>query len=121
MVTAEARAKETTAGDSRFTFMKKRKLILKTDLSPGDIVMLTAAVRDLHIAAPGQFETDVRTPCPALWENSPYLTPLDEDDPDVEVIRCDYPLIHRSNQEPVHFIHGYIEFLADLLKIRIQE
>ena len=34
--------------------------------------MLTAAVRDLHAEAPGQFQTDVRTSAPALWENNPW-------------------------------------------------
>ena len=38
-----------------------RKIILKNNLSPGDLVMLTAAVRDLHLSYPGCFETDVRT------------------------------------------------------------
>ena len=49
------------------------KLILLNFQSPGDIVMLTAAVRDLHQCCPGQFLTDVRTPCPSLWENNPHL------------------------------------------------
>jgi ADP-heptose:LPS heptosyltransferase len=97
-----------------------RKLILTNFQSPGDIVMLTAAVRDLHRCHPGEFLTDVRTPCPALWEHNPYLTPLDEHDPDVTVIRCEYPLIHRSNQEPVHFIHAFPAFLNDQLGLRIR-
>ncbi len=95
--------------------MKPKKLILHNRLSPGDVVMLTAAVRDLHVHYPGQFLTDVRTPCPALWENNPYITPLKEDDPEVEEIVCEYPLIHRSNEEPWHFIHAYGQFLADKL------
>ena len=53
-------------------------LILRSFQSPGDIVILTAAVRNLHAAAPGQFQTDVRTSAPALWENNPHLTPLRE-------------------------------------------
>ena len=59
--------------------MTARRLILRNFQSPGDIVMLTAAVRDLHRSNPGQFVTDVRTPCPQLWENNPHLTPLKED------------------------------------------
>lgn len=71
--------------------------------------MLTAAVRDLHLAYPGSFLTDVRTSCPALWENNPWLTPLDLDDPEVKVIDCVYPLINRSNELPYHFIHGFMQ------------
>src|SRR6187551_1270600 len=92
-----------------------RKLILRNFQSPGDIVMLTAAVRDLHRTYPGDFETDVRTPCTDLWDNNPYITALTEDDPEVELIDCEYPLIHRSNEAPYHFIHGFIEHLNDRL------
>ena len=60
-----------------------RKLVLTNFQSPGDIVMLTAAVRDLHRCHPGRFVTDVRTSCPDLWRYNPYLTPLDEHDPEV--------------------------------------
>jgi ADP-heptose:LPS heptosyltransferase len=96
-----------------------KRLILKCHLSPGDIVMLTAAVRDLHHAHPGKFLTDVRTPAPGLWENNPYLTPLDEADPNVRVIEMHYPLIHQSNHAPYHFIHGYAQFLEMELGVRI--
>lgn len=96
------------------------KWILENRLSPGDIVMLTAAVRDLHRSYPGRFLTDVRTPCPALWENNPYLTALDPADPDVRVLECHYPLIHRSNSVPCHFLHGFIEFLNEQLRLQIR-
>lgn len=97
-----------------------RKLILSNFQSPGDIVMLTAAVRDLHRCYPGQFITDVRTPCPDLWEYNPYITPLADDDPEAERIYCEYPLIHKSNQEPNHFLHGFVEFLNERLGLRIR-
>src|SRR5688500_19675075 len=96
-----------------------RKLILRNFQSPGDIVMLTAAVRDLHRCHPGQFVTDVRTPAPALWENNPYLTPLSEEDPAVEVLKCDYTLIHRSIQEPHHFLHDLPSCLHEHILLSI--
>jgi ADP-heptose:LPS heptosyltransferase len=97
-----------------------RKLILRNYQSPGDIVMLTAALRDLHLSHPGKFLTDVRTPCGPLFENSPWITPIDDNDPEVEIIQCDYPLIHQSNKGPWHFIHGFIQFLSKHLDIPIQ-
>jgi ADP-heptose:LPS heptosyltransferase len=97
-----------------------KKLILECPLSPGDIVMLTAAVRDLHRACPGRFATDVRTRCQALWQYNPWLTPLREDDPEVEVIACDYPLINASNHTPYHCLHGFIDFLNDRLGLNIR-
>jgi ADP-heptose:LPS heptosyltransferase len=97
-----------------------KKLILKNWLSPGDIVMLTAAVRDLHRSYPNQFATAVRTPCPHLWENNPYVTALQEGAPDVQLIECQYPLVHRSNQSPYHFIFGFIDHLNDTLGLQIR-
>jgi len=96
------------------------KLILRCFLSPGDIVMLTAAVRDLHRCYPGRFQTDVRTSCPELWQGNPHLTPMEEGEPGVRVLDCHYPLINQSNEAPYHFIHGFIEFLNDALGLRIR-
>lgn len=96
-----------------------RKILLRNFQSPGDIVMLTAAVRELHKAHPGRFVTDVETSCMQLWENNPYITKLSMTDPDVEMVQCEYPLIHKSNNAPYHFIHGFIQDLENKLKIRI--
>jgi len=97
-----------------------QKLMLINYQSPGDLVTLTAAVRDLHECYPNQFCTDVRTGSPALWENNPYITPLDADDPEVKVLECHYPLIQASNQRPVHFLNGFIEHLNEQLSRRIR-
>lgn len=96
-----------------------RQLILRNFLSPGDVLMLTAAVRDLHLTHPGQFQTDVRTPYPGLWEHNPYVVPLAEDAPGVEIVDCEYPLINQSNQRPYHFIHGFRLFLEERLGVPI--
>jgi hypothetical protein len=61
----------------------KNRLTLKSFQSPGDIVMLSAAVRNLHTAHPGRFQTDVRTSADAIWENNPHLPRLDEHNPKV--------------------------------------
>lgn len=96
-----------------------RKLVLRNFQSPGDILMLTAAVRDLHRCHPGEFLTDVRTSCPGLWEHNPHLTPLSLDAWDVEIVDCHYPLIHRSNQQPWHFLHGFTDWLNDRLDLDV--
>jgi len=67
---------------------------------------MTAAVRDLKISHP-EILVDVRTSCGEVWENNPYLAPLDEKDDDVEVYKLEYPLIHNSNMGQYHFIHGF--------------
>ncbi len=100
--------------------LRLKRLILKNSLSPGDIVMLTAAVRDLHRCYPECFVTDVRTSCSELWENNPFITPLDEKAKGVKVLDCHYPLIHQSNEAPFHCIHGFIQDLNAQLKLKIR-
>jgi ADP-heptose:LPS heptosyltransferase len=96
-----------------------RKLILKNHQSPGDILMLTATVRDLHACYPGEFLTDVRTSADQLWQHNPRLTPLQNDDPEVITLQCNYPLIHRSNESPYHFVEAFTEFLNDKLSLHV--
>jgi ADP-heptose:LPS heptosyltransferase len=98
---------------------RPRKLILKNAFALGDIVMLTAAVRDLHACYPRRFLTDVRTSCAEIWENNPHLTPLSEEKGDATILECHYPLINRSNEQPYHCLHGFIEFLNETLKLAI--
>ena len=95
------------------------ELLLRSFQSPGDIAMLTAAVRDLHRAFPGRFVTDVRTSAAQLWEHNPHVTPLDERDPSVRVLDMHYPLVHQSNTRPYHFIHGFVQYLEEQLGLRI--
>lgn len=95
------------------------KLILKTQFSLGDVVMMTAAVRDLHRCYPNQFQTDVRTHFPEVWENNPFLTCLSASDPEAQVIDCRYPLINHADFRPYHCLHGYIDFLNQKLGLRI--
>jgi ADP-heptose:LPS heptosyltransferase len=97
-----------------------KKLILRCGLSPGDLVMLTAAVRDLHRCYPGQFQTDVRTGCPEIWEHNPHLTRLRDRDPEAEEVDCIYPLIDRCNEVPCHCLQGFVEFLNRKLGLAIQ-
>jgi hypothetical protein len=97
-----------------------KKLILECGLAPGDIVMLTAALRDLHYWYPGQFITDVRTRCGDLWDNNPHIIPIPDNDKDAERIDCSYPLINRCNYTPYHCLHGFIEFLNEKLALNIK-
>jgi ADP-heptose:LPS heptosyltransferase len=96
------------------------KVILNCGYSPGDIVLLSAAVRDLHLHYPGTFVTDVRTPCPEIWENNPHITAIRDDDPEATFIDCGIPLLNRSNEAPYHALHGFIEFLNEKLGISVR-
>jgi len=97
-----------------------KKLILRNMQAPGDILMLTAAVRDLHVCYPDRFLTDVRTAFPDLWLNNPYITPMRDDEPGVELVQCHYPLIHRANGAPYHFLHGFVDHLNEVLGLQVR-
>lgn len=91
-----------------------KSIYITSNQCPGDICMLTAAVRDLKKAMP-QLRINVSTPADYLWENNPHLdrsvTRLNAD----KVVEAHYDLIHKSNTHPYHFIHGYRIYLAQLL------
>jgi ADP-heptose:LPS heptosyltransferase len=99
-----------------------RRLLLTNKQSPGDIVMLTAAVRDLHRAHPGAFETSVQTSAMPLWENNPHVRlgePVVGQAGELKTIECAYPLVHQSNSGPWHFIHGFHQHLESTLGVNI--
>ena len=99
-----------------------RRLLLTNKQSPGDIVMLTAAVRDLHRAHPGAFETSVQTSAMPLWENNPHVRlgePSGMQEGELKTIECAYPLVHQSNSGPWHFIHGFHQHLESTLGVNI--
>jgi ADP-heptose:LPS heptosyltransferase len=96
-----------------------RKVIVRNSQSPGDIVMLTAAVRDLHRAHPGMFATEMKTTANELWEHNPNMTRFAANEQEVEDVSCGYPLIHRSNTGPWHFIHGFTQHLGEQLGVQI--
>ena len=91
-------------------------LILRSKLSLGDHVVLTAAVRDLIVAHPGRFRVDVDTPHPEVWAHNPHLTPLASG----KVVDMSYTAaVNRSNTVPLHFLHGYRQHLEQVLGVSI--
>lgn len=96
-----------------------RKVIFKNFQSPGDILMLSAAIRDLKLSHP-DILVDVRTSAPEIWENNPYLTSLKENDKNVEIYDVSYPLIHTSNTGQYHFIHGFRKNIENKLNLFIE-
>jgi len=100
--------------------MRKILLKLSDDLSPGDVVLLTATVRDVYGALYRDgVQIDVQTPAMALWENNPLLAPLDEAAGDVETVQVDAPLASQSNWLPYHFIHAFRKDVEAKLGVEI--
>lgn len=65
--------------------------------------MLSAAVRDLHAAHPGQFYTNVISSCPDLWEHNPNVRPVGSEG---ELIHCQYDAAELSHTG-IHFVHAF--------------
>jgi len=95
-------------------------LILTSVLAAGDAVVLSAAIRDLHRCYEGCFRTHVIT-CDdsMLFDAAPWQTPrADLDEP--EPLDLHYPAVKRSNQRQLHFLVGYIEYLNEMLGLKIR-
>jgi len=88
--------------------------------APGDNVVMTAAVQMLHEQHRGLYLTAVETPSPDVWLNNPHIQPLDSSMESAERVLMTYPLIHRSNQRPIHFLQAYVDFLSRFLEIKLE-
>ncbi len=97
------------------------KLLLKSNLSPGDALVLTAAIHSLHTTYPDEYITDVRTAAMQIWENNPFITKLEDNDPELLPLldtngnNLHYDLVHQSNQRLNNFIHGYVNGLSKII------
>lgn len=86
--------------------------------SPGDVLVMTAAVESLHAAHPGRYLTAVSTSCDVLFEHNPRVSRFDDGLPS-RGVRMQYNLIHQSNQRPVHFMQGFCDHLAEALGVQV--
>ena len=104
-----ARTDETKKEDSKKTPIK---LILANPLAPGDILVSTSAIRDLHKAYPGEYETDIRVPtgCEQIFYNNPYITKIDDEEG--RFIKLNYSEIHKSGLSGNHFAYAHTIDLA---------
>jgi len=95
------------------------KLILKNHQSPGDIVMMSYAVKSLHESQGKKYLTDIRTSADEIFANNPFITKIADDDPEAQVIKMEYPSINQSNQNPVKFVTAFTTFLSQKLGVPI--
>jgi ADP-heptose:LPS heptosyltransferase len=56
--------------------MSKKTVIIRHSRAVGDILVMTAVVRDIYKAYSDRFEIGVETPFMELWENNPYIIKL---------------------------------------------
>jgi ADP-heptose:LPS heptosyltransferase len=101
---------------------KRKKIVLHSSLSLGDVVVLTGAIRDFLAVYGYKYSVAVDCPFPELFENNPDVNDFffrreddgyfDEDGNLIESHDIYYPLIQESNERPYHFLHGYRKNLA---------
>jgi ADP-heptose:LPS heptosyltransferase len=98
-----------------------RRLLLKNHQSPGDALVMSAAIRSLHTANPGAFQIAVDTSCQALFEHNPDILPIDKlmQEGSVSAIGMHYPLVNQSNQRAIHFMAAYCDYLQDVLEVKV--
>ena len=94
----------------------KRRIILRNRLSPGDVLVMSVAIRALNKAHSDKFEIDVDTPCNEIFEHSPYLN---RSTAAGQVIDMHYPEIHKSGASGRHFSDGHRKYLEEVLEVKI--
>ena len=90
--------------------------------SPGDIVCLTAAVRDLATNYPGRFAIHVGGSCSDLWEHNPHVVGVwgARLPRNLPMIRVSYTSqLSLANDLRLHFLTAFHRAIADQLGIPI--
>lgn len=93
------------------------KIIIYNNLCPGDLMIMTGAIEALHQQYPGRYITDVACHHPVIYENNPRITKLNPNDPEVVHLWTTYPLVNKTNQRPIHFLEGYVDWFRTQLDI----
>ena len=99
-----------------------KPLVMRNTQSPGDIIVLSAAIRDLHLHYPGKFETSISVSKGAedAYEHNPNIAVRHGNTSRKDWFAAHYPLIHKSNQQRKHFVWGFIEDMNKRLKLQIK-
>lgn len=87
--------------------MKTESLILRHTRAPGDILVMSALVRDLAVAHPGRFRVSVDTPSSDVWRNNPHVVPVRENAAG-RVVHLSYgDYIPLAAKQPIHFLSAF--------------
>lgn len=96
-------------------------VVIKNHLCPGDVVVLSAAIRSLHLSYPSRYRVWVDVSYPAVFKHSPdVVTTGDLVPPGAKVIEVSYPLINESNSINCHFMYAYTKDLGEKLGIPLE-
>jgi ADP-heptose:LPS heptosyltransferase len=96
----------------------KEQVIFRAMVYPGDLMMLTGAIRDLHIAHPGEYVTDIDTTCQQVWDNNPYITPVDRAESH-RYLNLGYPAYSHREPNPEHLSTRYHRQISEALGVPV--
>lgn len=82
--------------------------------------MMAYAIKALHEQHPDKYTTDVDVTCREIFENNPYITPLEEGQFGVQVIDLEYPNINHSNEQCHQFVNAFIDDMSNKLHIKLR-
>jgi ADP-heptose:LPS heptosyltransferase len=96
-------------------------IVLVHNLAPGDIVVMSALVRDLALTFPGRFDIHVYTSCTTLWDNNPYIAQAWKTmPPDMPAYTLKYqPMITAADRLQLHFLTAYHRSFEEQTKIKV--
>lgn len=97
------------------------KVIFKQWQAPGDLLMLTVAIRDLHKMYPGLIQTDVLSCYPEVFFNNPYIT-YHPKDGSVPILDLKYDKA-RDKLAPLgyHFSSVFIYIINELYDLKVMK
>jgi ADP-heptose:LPS heptosyltransferase len=131
MAAMKAQSASTAPAARQIVPGQPQRIVLTNYQGLGDQICLTAAVRDLHLAHPGKFLTDLRVSCGQIWDHNPYVTHFSEPWIEAEAARCRNEGIQFEREgvlfvpatyaitELYHFIQAYHRTIGQALGVEI--
>ena len=95
------------------------KVVFKQWQAPGDLLMLTVAIRDLHKTYPNLIQTDVFCCYPEVFFNNPYITYFPKDG-SIPIVDLKYDKV-RNKLAPIgyHFSSVFIYIFNELYDLKL--
>lgn len=99
-----------------------RNILIKCKYSPGDLLMLSVAIRDLHLNYPNEFKTEVFSYYPEVFYNNRFITKLSDKDKPLLTIDLDYgSYLRELRDKDYHFSDCFIKMFNDIFDLKIKK
>lgn len=95
------------------------RILLRHQRAPGDIIVMTAVVRDLALTYPDKYHIAVDTTFRDLWLNNPYIKPM-PDKKGARIVNLTYgEYIRKAGHEKIHFLTSFHKNLFTQTGIKV--